>query len=133
MVRTAKALSLMLMVVLLCSLCSPVCQAWSVWPFGDSKAEQTQAEAAGREARQKGPGVNMGQPHGGNQAFLQQSWGDGGFEETGAQKPEFAVPRPMVPQKAPPKSWLGSLFKPKDPPPPKDVAVFIGQKRPTVP
>jgi hypothetical protein len=133
MVRTAKALSLMLMVVLVCSLWSPVCQAWSVWPFGDSKAEQPKPKPPVAKPAKKAPPSTWDTLTAGTKHLCNKVGETVGLKKPAPKKPDFAVPRPMVPQKAPPKSWLGSLFKPKDPPPPKDVAVFIGQKRPTVP
>ena len=133
MVRTARALSLVVMVVLLSSLRSPVCQAWSLWPFGDSKAEQPppKPKPAAKPAK-KAPPSAWDNISTGTKSFCNKIGETVGLKKPAPKKPEYAIPRPMVPQTQS-KSWFGSLFQPKDPPPPKDAAQFIGQKRPALP
>jgi hypothetical protein len=128
MVRTVRILLLVAMVVLLCNLWSPVCQAWSLWPFGDSKAAQPKPKPPALKPAKKPQPTTWGN-------FCNKLGQTVGMKKPATPKPEVAIPRPMVTQQKTPQksSWFGSLFKPKEPDPPQKVADWIKNPRPQLP
>ena len=82
MVRPARhVLPILLMAALLCGLWSPAAQAWSIWPFADSKAEQPKPKPPRVKPAKKAPPSAWDNFTTGTKTFLQHGWGEGGAEE----------------------------------------------------